>query len=407
MTRITAAALAITSVFLALSAQAMPVTWTLVDVTLSDGGTASGSFVFDAATLEYSDVAVNTTPGTIRPGDAYNDDLPRTVPSARTITFWTPNSLPRFVMIFGEDLTDAGGTVLIAPGLLSSFEYDCSTPDADCFQIIPDSRRFVTGGSVTATAPPVVVEINVNGVESWDALGSPNNTVWNVDLAAMVGAPSGTQVIVTGGGWDVTITPFGDSWYVEAIMDIRDSPQLFLTPGTDLVAGNGVPRTYASNGIQDFTDLGFNDVVLPDGILTLEFYESFDDFPGAVDAVWGGIVSFEALVPLRTDTDEDGIDDSLDNCTLVPNGPLIPDAGGNSQWDTDGDGFGNVCDGDFNDDCIVNAFDLGIFKADFFTSDADSDMNGDGFVNVLDLGILKSGFLGVPGPSAQASCPAP
>ncbi len=33
------------------------------------------------------------------------------------------------------------------------------------------------------------------------------------------------------------------------------------------------------------------------------------------------------------DADSDGISDSGDNCTLVANGPLIPDAGGNSQRD--------------------------------------------------------------------------
>ena len=37
-----------------------------------------------------------------------------------------------------------------------------------------------------------------------------------------------------------------------------------------------------------------------------------------------------------------------------------------SQLDTDADGFGNACDGDFNNDCIVNFVDLGDLKSAFF-----------------------------------------
>ncbi|HZN03238.1 MAG TPA: thrombospondin type 3 repeat-containing protein [Candidatus Polarisedimenticolia bacterium] len=43
------------------------------------------------------------------------------------------------------------------------------------------------------------------------------------------------------------------------------------------------------------------------------------------------------------DRDGDGIVDALDNCTIADNGPL---QGPNIQTDSDGDGLGNVCDGD-------------------------------------------------------------
>ena len=45
------------------------------------------------------------------------------------------------------------------------------------------------------------------------------------------------------------------------------------------------------------------------------------------------------------DTDDDGIPTTLDNCTLVANA---------DQRDTNGDGYGNVCDPDLNNDGIVN-----------------------------------------------------
>lgn len=102
---------------------------------------------------------------------------------------------------------------------------------------------------------------------------------------------------------------------------------------------------------------------------------------------------------IASDQDADGIADDMDNCTLVANGPLIPDAGGNSQLDTDGDNYGNICDPDFNNDLIVNASDLAFMKTFFFTTDADADLNGDGIVNAADLAILKAMFFGPPGPS--------
>jgi len=80
-----------------------------------------------------------------------------------------------------------------------------------------------------------------------------------------------------------------------------------------------------------------------------------------------------------------------DNCTLDANV---------DQRDTDGDGFGNVCDADFTNDCSVNFSDLGIMKGAFFQPDTtDTDMNGDGQTNFTDLGLMKGDFFLPPGPS--------
>lgn len=95
-----------------------------------------------------------------------------------------------------------------------------------------------------------------------------------------------------------------------------------------------------------------------------------------------------------TDTDGDAIVDHRDNCVGSANA---------GQRDTDDDGFGNLCDADLNDDCIVNATDLGILKSQFFSSNANADFNGDGAVNVIDLGILRTLFYAPPGPTAFAN----
>ena len=93
----------------------------------------------------------------------------------------------------------------------------------------------------------------------------------------------------------------------------------------------------------------------------------------------------------ETDTDGDGVPDSSDNCILVPN---------KDQHDADGDGYGDACDGDLNNDGVVNAVDLGLVKNNFGKRGKAGDVNGDGVVNALDLGLVKRTFGKAPGPSA-------
>jgi len=91
------------------------------------------------------------------------------------------------------------------------------------------------------------------------------------------------------------------------------------------------------------------------------------------------------------DTDGDGVPDTADDCLLIPDP---------AQLDSNGDGFGNACDPDLNDDGIVNFADLARIKRVFFSADADADLTGDRTVNFADLARMKSFFFKPPGPSA-------
>ncbi len=89
------------------------------------------------------------------------------------------------------------------------------------------------------------------------------------------------------------------------------------------------------------------------------------------------------------DGDGDGVTDTADNCL----GNANP-----TQQDDDADGFGNLCDGDFNNDCTVNFLDLAEMKTGFFMP-GETDMDGNGTTDFTDLAIFKSVFLMAPGPS--------
>ena len=96
-----------------------------------------------------------------------------------------------------------------------------------------------------------------------------------------------------------------------------------------------------------------------------------------------------------TDVDGDGIENSQDNCTLVANP---------SQCDSDGDGYGNRCDGDLNNNTTANAQDYVLFRAQLGQPSVapnynQADINCDTTVNAQDYVLFRQ-LLGQPsGPS--------
>ena len=122
--------------------------------------------------------------------------------------------------------------------------------------------------------------------------------------------------------------------------------------------------------------------------------QSYSD-PQFVNHLLGGI-AYAAGEAEIVDTDTDGVNDSSDNCLLVAN---------DSQLDADGDGFGNLCDADIDNDCAVNFLDYALISSAFQTTDEDADLNGDGVVNFSDVFLFTGLYLNPPGPSALATCP--
>ncbi len=157
-----------------------------------------------------------------------------------------------------------------------------------------------------------------------------------------------------------------------------------------------------------------------------------------------GATAVEELATIKTgnvalaaasDLDGDLIPDNADNCVLVANpgqedvgdGDGVGDACDNcinvanaNQRDTDADGFGNICDGDFNrngnlGNGIVDPGDFSQLKSVFGQAPIlnpgsgilqpvapSQDLNGNGIVDPSDFSLLKFLFGTPPGPSALA-----
>lgn len=129
-----------------------------------------------------------------------------------------------------------------------------------------------------------------------------------------------------------------------------------------------------------------------------------------ISAVMLLVTAAPALGGTLTDTDADGTPDMFDMCMENPFSPIPNDL------DTDQDGYGNQCDGDLNNDTLVNGLDFSAAGPDndyldCFTTNSDPngigcDINGDTLTLGNDFSsagpgndFLDSFAIGAPGPS--------
>ncbi len=130
-------------------------------------------------------------------------------------------------------------------------------------------------------------------------------------------------------------------------------------------------------------------IVNRDGIATIDLGDQkLDNLIVRVASTDGLVIQAAAK---ETDRDGDGIPDSQDNCSAVAN---------SNQRDGDNDGYGDACDGDINNDGIVNSIDVAQLRGAFGSRQSRGDLNGDGVVNSADVALLRKFFATRPGPSA-------
>lgn len=142
----------------------------------------------------------------------------------------------------------------------------------------------------SAQADTVSVSVNVAGIASNGQFGDASNEVQTIMTRA------GAHII--GIGWDVSLSTVASSWLSEISVDVSSASNSLagfsLAPGfADSSAGSG---TYNSPLI-DLIDAGLDFFVGADGMLRLEFFDSFDDYAGA-DAFWRqGSLTIQYAVP--------------------------------------------------------------------------------------------------------------
>ncbi|MEE2906560.1 MAG: hypothetical protein VX527_01885 [Planctomycetota bacterium] len=123
------------------------------------------------------------------------------------------------------------------------------------------------------------VYLDISGIDSVDGFESPNNETRSVTV------PAGSSI--TGVGWDnVTLSAYDPSWGSEAgIMFFWESDGEPFAGYITIFPDDGAPGDYGpATGFDDLTvDWNFTDA---DGEIQIEFFETYDDAEGVVDATW-------------------------------------------------------------------------------------------------------------------------
>jgi hypothetical protein len=110
-----------------------------------------------------------------------------------------------------------------------------------------------------------------------------------------------------------------------------------------------------------------------------------------------GLALLTAASAQTPDADRDGVADAQDNCAQAANA---------NQQDADGDGKGNLCDGDLDNHGETNEADFELMKgvmnqeASASSTAAAADMDGDGRVTAKDFSRLRSQINTPPTPAA-------
>jgi hypothetical protein len=140
------------------SAQAAPVTWTIDSLLFDDGGTGTGTFVYDANTNIYSDISIVTTAGSVLGGSVYSfiNPGPLSPPSASGVALVSSDladltGLPAIGIGFAAALTNTGGLISIDAGI----EGTCVNAGCDAPNAFP--VRNILSGQLSAIPVPAAV----------------------------------------------------------------------------------------------------------------------------------------------------------------------------------------------------------------------------------------------------------
>ncbi|NND58791.1 MAG: S8 family serine peptidase, partial [Gammaproteobacteria bacterium] len=276
------------------------------------------------------------------------------------------------------------------------------------------------GGPEYGGSSSDAMSLNIPSFSSANCGSTGPNCTWTREVKSVASVPvTWTAGFTSEDGVTVTVTPNqftlapGATQVITVSADITSAqpatPQGPAGPGevnesqhfvaaTDTAPAQTFPQCFTSTNGRDHDCWVFADISLtssepsvPDVSMPLAARSTGDaDGDGIKDLVDNcPTVANPSQDP--ADDDTDGVPNACDNCLNVANP---------SQCDTNGDGFGNHCDADLNNNGITNSFDLNIMRSNFgSTSHPDSDLNCNGITNSFDLVMMRNMFGQPPGPS--------
>jgi hypothetical protein len=292
----------------------------------------------------------------------------------------SPVQIARFTQAVVASDVDGDGTPDISDPCPADPLDECNTAGSVAAEV--DSA---TGGSVTTPNGNIVLDIDPGDLVA-DATLSVTETVFSnpaVDLS-IGGSPGHGQAI---------------SFYTFEPDGLQFQSAITLTVLADLAGVH--PNKFDDLDVYRLEDTtippdGVPDTFIPLGAMCTVIENPVTVFTGSCVVQLDHFSVYAPIVPL--DTDGDGIADlfdvEADNCTEVVNVP---------QRDTDNDGYGNMCDPDFDQNGVVDPIDFSLLKSRFGQPGfPDQDLNGNGIVDPGDFSRLKSMFGQPPGPSGLA-----
>lgn len=154
---------------------------------------------------------------------------------------------------------------------------------------------LIAAAAATSFAYGETITIDLAGLNSWDSQGSLDNVLQQFDLG---------DVTITGIGWENVVgngDDTGVTWGNEMTMGVTDGAGngVFISffPSESSGSAGGVWGPADSGGIIDLAAQGleFNTGAAD---LSVEFFESYDDAPGAIDSHYdSGTVTIEYAIP--------------------------------------------------------------------------------------------------------------
>ena len=139
------------------SANAIPVDWTVDNAVFDDGGTLTGSFTFDQSTNQFTNVALVTTFIDLNPILYSEIDYPEAIPvGAGFLTFR---------LYFSGPLTDAGGVVALSESTREWCDIGAPFGGSQCTEFgQPLWDRSLVSGTVSAVPVPAAVWLFGSGL---------------------------------------------------------------------------------------------------------------------------------------------------------------------------------------------------------------------------------------------------